>query len=338
MYYLAVDQHKRYSQVVVIDKKGKVHLNGKVANERTPFLQIFRRFGPDFQSVLEAGYNWGLIYDLLEELNFNPILGNPVKLRAIADAQIKTDSIDARTLAHLLRGGLIPPVYVPPKDIRQQRNILRQRLWLVRLRTMLKNRIHQIVERNHVNTSAFSDLFGVSGRKFLDRLSLPEPENKLLVQHLALLDYLNEQIKETEIWIEEILKDNTYRNLIETLPGFGKILSALIALEIVDISRFPHQGKFASYSGLIPSTHASGGKIFHGNLVSGCNRWLRYAFIEGAWKAIVSSPYCRAYYYRIQKKKGANSAIVALARRLSEITYKCLKENRPYEERLYQYR
>lgn len=335
MYYLGVDQHKRYSQVVVADEKGKVHLNSKVANERTPFAQIYKRFGPNFQSVLEAGYNWGLIYDLLEELDFNPILGNPLKLRAIADAQIKTDSIDARTLANLLRAGLIPPVYVPPKDIRMQRNILRQRLWLVKLRTMLKNRIHQIVERNHVETSCFSDLFGVSGRKFLDCLTLSEPENKLLSQHLALLDHVNEQVKETETWIEETLKDEPCRDIIETIPGFGKILSALIALEIVDISRFPNLGKFASYCGLIPSTYASGGKIFHGNLVSGCNRWLRYAFIEGAWKAIVSSPYCRAYYYRIQKKKGANSAIVALARRLSQITYKCLKENRPYEERLY---
>jgi len=88
-----------------------------------------------------------MMYDLLEELDIKTVVGHPLKIRAIADAKIKSDSIDAKTLAHLLRVGLIPQVHVPPKEVREQKNLLRHRLWLVRLQTMTKNRIHQLIEK-----------------------------------------------------------------------------------------------------------------------------------------------------------------------------------------------
>jgi len=98
-------------------------------------------------AVIEAGRNWGMMYDLLEELDIKTVVAHPLKIRAIADAKIKSDSIDAKTLAHLLRADLIPQVHVPPKEVREQKNLLRHRLWLVRLQTMTKNRIHQLIEK-----------------------------------------------------------------------------------------------------------------------------------------------------------------------------------------------
>ena len=121
-------------------------------------------------------------------------------------------------------------------------------------------------------------------------------------------------------------------SILNTLPGFGKILSALAALEIDDINRFSTKAKFASYSGLIPSTFASGGKVYHGDLIPTGNRWLKYVFIEASWVSIGTSGYCRFYFERIKHHKGSNVAIVALARRLSEVAYRCLKEKRAYEE------
>ncbi len=123
-------------------------------------------------------------------------------------------------------------------------------------------------------------------------------------------------------------------DILITLPGFGKILSALTALEIDDINRFSTPAKCASYSTLIPSTFASGGKVYHGNLIPGGNRWFKYVFIEASWASIRTSAYCRFYFERMTCK-GSNVAIVALVRRLSEIAYRCLKEKRVYEERPY---
>ena len=113
--------------------------------------------------------------------------------------------------------------------------------------------------------------------------------------------------------------------------------AALAALEIAAINRFTSPGKLTAYAGLVPTTYASGGKVHHGDLLPQCNRYLRYAFVEAAWSAVKSSPYCRALFAKLRKRKGANTAIIVVARRLCGIAYLCLKENRLYEERAYDY-
>lgn len=335
MITLGIDCHKKYSQVAVLNAQGKFLMDAKFSNNKEQFAQLLDNFDEPCQAVIETGYTWGIMYDLLNDMGVDVTVAHALKVKAIASAKIKTDKIDARVLAELLRANLIPEVYVPSKNIRHQKDILRQRCWLVKLKTAIKNRIHQLLTRNHIENPGFTDLFGVGGRKFLNSLSLMEPDQNLLQQDLIIYDFINEQIKLTTLWIEKSLQDNRYHTILQSLPGFGPILSALAALEIDNIARFNHPGKLSSYSGLVPSTYASGGKIYHGDLVPHCNRWLRYAFIEASWVAVATSPYFRALYYRIKKNKGANTAIVAVARRLSEITYICLKENRFYEERPY---
>lgn len=335
MYYLGIDYHKGYSQVAVVDEKGTVRTNGKIANEKKAFALLKEYYKEPYRAVIEAGRNWGMMYDLLEELDIKTVVGHPLKIRAIADAKIKSDSIDAKTLAHLLRADLIPQVHVPPKEVREQKNLLRHRLWLVRLQTMTKNRIHQLIDRNHVKRPEVKNMFGVAGRTFLKGLSLSLIDQRLLKDHLELLDNLHQHIRKTEVWIKKELKDNPLIGILITLPGFGKILSSLAALEIDDINRFRTPAKFASYSALIPSTFASGGKVYHGDLIPGGNRWLKYVFIEASWVSIRTSAYCRFYFEKMENRKNSNVAIVALARRLSEIAYRCLKEKRVYEERPY---
>jgi len=335
MYYLGIDHHKKYSQVAVVDEKGKVRSNGKIANEKKAFILLKEYYKEPCRAVIEAGRNWGMMYDLLEELDIRTVVGHPLKIRAIADAKIKSDSIDAKTLAHLLRADLIPQVHVPSKEIREQKNLLRHRLWLVRLQTMTKNRIHQLVDRNHVKMPTVKNIFGVAGRTFLEGLNLPLIDQELLKDHLELLDTLHEHIKKTEVWIGKELKNNHLMDILITLPGFGKVLSAIAALEIDNINRFRTPAKFASYSALIPSTFASGGKVYHGDLIPNGNRWLKYVFIEASWVSIRTSVYCRFYFERMKDRKNSNVAIVAIARRLYEIAYRCLKEKRAYEERPY---
>lgn len=125
--------------------------------------------------------------------------------------------------------------------------------------------------------------------------------------------------------------------ILESFPGVGSILGALIALEIDTIGRFHSPGKLAAYSGLVPSTYSSSGKTVHGRLIPS-NRHLKYAFIEAAWNAARVSPYFHDFYTRLKERKGSCKAIGAVARRLCEITYFCLKQNRAYEERPYRFR
>jgi len=112
-----------------MDEKGKVHINCKMANEKFSFAALKRHLNGNepLKAVIEAGRNWTMMYDLLEKLGIDTTVAHPLKVRTIADAKIKHDSIDARTLAHLLRTGLIPEVYVPPKNVREQKNLLHHR-------------------------------------------------------------------------------------------------------------------------------------------------------------------------------------------------------------------
>lgn len=343
MIHIGIDHHKKVSHVVAMDDVGKILWDGELASKKEAFASLKNSLPQDeaMQCVLEAGWNWGVLYDALEELEMNPLLANPLKMRLIAETFTKTDKIDATTHAIILKAGLTPLVHVPPKAVRDQKNLLRQRMWLVRLQTAIKNRIHALLGRSHLEPPERTDLFGSRGRAWMNALNLSELDGKLLKADLELFDNVRSQIRQTEQWIEETLKANDYIPILESFPGVGKILAALMALEIDTIERFAAPGKFCCYSGLVNSTYQSGGrgtKPFHGGLIPTCNHHLRYAFIEAAWTAVRVSPYFGAFFKRLKARKGAHDAIGAVARRMSEITWHCLKKKRNYEERAYQFK
>lgn len=330
--FLGVDCHKKYSYVTAINEEGQVRAEARVANQKESVRQLLEGLEGDYQAVLEAGYSWGVMHDLLEGEGVSVQVAHPTRLRAIAETQIKTDQRDSRTLAQLLRAGLIPAIHIPSKDVRELKNVLRSRMFFVKLRTMTKNRIHQILDRNHIENPGFTDLFGKAGRRFIDQIELGETEQSLLKEHLGLLDHLIQAITEIEKQIKRYLQDDPRVKLIQSIPGFGLTLATVVALETDTIDRFRNPGRLASYCGLVPKLYASGGRQSMGKLVTSSNHYLKWAFIEAAWKAQISSPYCRALFQRIRKRKGANIAVVALARRLSEIVFHLLKERRPYKE------
>jgi transposase len=231
---------------------------------------------------------------------------------------------------------LIPAAYIPGKQTRSYKEMIRQRVFLVRMRTRLKNRIHVLLDRLHVPLPSVTDIFGKRGTDYLRKLDLPGVDGEILRENLQLLEALNALIKEAEREIELLLGENPLVKLLRTVPGFGPILAAVVALEIDRIERFLSPSKLASYAGLVPPTYASGGKLFHGRLLPMSNKWLKWALVEAAWVSIRTSPYCRAYFESHKRHKGPHTAAIALARRLSEIVWHVLKENRVYEERPFQ--
>jgi transposase len=203
---------------------------------------------------------------------------------------------------------------------------------------MLKNRIHNIIDRNHLTPPERTDIFGTLGKSWMKNLSLPDPDDKLLKSHLELLATVQAHVRQTESWVNTALKDNPNIPILESLPGIGKFFAALLALEIDTIDRFSNPGKLCSYSGLANSTYSSGGKTFHGGLIPTCNKHARWAFIEASWIAIRVSPYFSSFYKRLRARIGAQNAIGAVARKLCETTYVCLKHKREYREMPYRFR
>jgi transposase len=337
IYYTGIDYHKRYSVACTLDAQGHKIREARIdANAPAAFAAYFKALDKPSKVTMEACWNWGVLHDLLETLENveEVILSNPAKNRIIAESMHKNDRFDAFCLATLLRGDFISRVHVPSREVRGKKNLVRQRQWLARVRTMVRNRIHSLIDRHPLlPRPAVKDIFCMRGVHWLNEAPLPGDERLLLDDDLQMHTTLNTQIKAMEKRISEVNIDNETLRRIQTLPGIGAILAPLIALEIDDPKRFPSADKFCAYAGLVPTTRASGGKISHGGLLPFCNKWLRWAFIEGAWVAIVCSPYFGAFYKRHRaRSKGANNAITITARRMAQIAWKMLDEKRDYSE------
>lgn len=339
MKYVGIDYHKRYSVVCIVDDVGNI-----VAEERIEHA-FPERFGGllgqhvPCQVAFEATMNWGWLHELLEQIPglTRIVMANPLHVRLIAAAQVKTDKVDARKLAQLLRANLLPASHMPDRATRLRKEVLRQRTFWVRERTKVRNRIHRLLGRQHgLAMPQVSDLFGKKGRAALNKLVVQDPDDLLLRQQLTMLDILALSIRELEEKIALNGEGDQAVTLLSTVPGLGPILGNVIATEIDGIARFGASDQLCAYAGLIPTTSSSGDKTYHGRLVSGCNKWLRWALVEAAWVAVG----CDAYFgglYRHHRARGkkANTAIMITARRMCQIIFCVLHEKRPYQARVW---
>jgi transposase len=332
-----IDYHKRYSVAHVLDGRGETMRKGRIEPNS---LQAFAAFFSGFEEkqvrcVFEASMNWGYLYDLLHEIEevADVTMAHPFKTRIIAEAQIKTDKLDARWLAELHRAGLIAKSHASSRDARRRKELLRQRCFFVRQRTAIRNRIHNLLGgQRELRMPQVSDLFGKKGMEALGKLALEKAHHRLMLdQDLAMMGELNVHIKSAEAAIAADFAGNVDYELLLSIPGFGPTLAALAASEIDGIGRFPAGKKLLGYAGLAPTVSSSGGKTHHGRMMRSCNRWLKWAFIEAAWVSIG----CDAYFggiYRTAKARGkkANTAITIVANRMATIVYHMLTQQRKY--------
>ena len=170
--WVGIDLHRRRSQIAIIDEHGELTLSRRIVNDRDTFRELLG--DPDGTHVaLEATYGWEWLAELLEEAGYDVHLAHPLRTQAIAAARVKTDAVDAKTLAHLLRTGLLPEAYIAPPELRDLRELLRHRAVLTRMRTAVKNRVHALLARQGI-LPEHTDLFGKAGREFLAGLELPD--------------------------------------------------------------------------------------------------------------------------------------------------------------------
>lgn len=333
MLYVGVDVHKKESQLTVVDGRGRIVGQERVATRREAVIGALRRYEGPKEAVVEACSLWGPMHDWLEEVAEKVVVAHPGRVRVIGDARIKTDKIDSEKLAQLLRVNLIPAAYAPSRETRGVKRVLRRRAFVVAVRTMVKNRVQWLLTQHEVERPEVSDLFGVAGMSWLKGLELPSTDGELLREDVKLVEHLGGHLKRTEQLIRRLSRGDEAVERLKSLPGIGEFLSVLIRYEVDDIGRFPSAKRFASYTGLVPSTYSSGARTTHGSLTKRGNRWLRWALVEAVWPGIRCSPWLRRYYERIKARRGARDACVATARKLAELVWQIWTEGRCYEER-----
>ena len=334
-YHIGVDYHKSYSHLVVQDTTGRILRSGRVKNNRQSLGSFLERYRANSHAVVEATRNWMVIYDWLDDICDDVVLAHPLKVKAIADAKIKTDKIDATVLAHLLRADLVPEAWAPREKARELRVALRERMFYVRLRTMMKNRIVTVFDRYPEQTAQLQkmrDLFGKTGRQQLSLIDVSEIDRLQIDRGLEFIDDVDNRIRQSEATIRVMTKTNGNVKLLKTIPGIGEFFARLIEAEIDDIARFRSAKKLAAYAGLVPSTYSSGGKTYHGKIIKQGNKWLRWAFVEAVAPAVATDPQLRAQYEHL-KFRGTNKARVAIARKLLTIAFQILRDQRAFERR-----
>jgi transposase len=336
MQYVGIDYAKLRSHFTVMTPEGRVMKRGYVANTPEALATFMDALPPDHRAVvLEACRNWTVMHDLIAPYAQQITLAHPLKVKAIASARIKTDAIDSRTLTDLLRADLIPAAHIRPAAVRARQQVLRQRAFCTKLRTGVRNQIHTLLDRQapalRTAYHAFKDVFTQAGRQWMQTAALPEAERVLLTRYLAVEQTLTEQQAATTAEVTAWLAEDRAMQLVDSIPGIGAVLAALIAVEIDGIVRFGSAGQLASYAGLVPSTYSSGVVTRHGPITKQGNRWLRWALIEAVWPAIRSNAALRRFYDRIKARRGANPAKVATARKLCALVFQVLTRQTPFE-------
>jgi len=336
--YIGLDLHKKSIFATVLGEDGKILSKVKIGPTTTDICYFLKSQGSkeDLSVSMEASYNWPYYYRAAEEAADTIVLAHPMKTRIIGEAKIKTDKIDSKVLAYMLKADMLPKAYVPSRDAMEDKVLLRARISLVRIRTQIKNKIHAIVARNrdsYCGLENLADIFVRTGQKILRDTKICPTDHKIITGYLDLMDEVNKKIKDVESQIGKRATVDHDIELLKTIPGIGTFTAFLVKSEIDDISRFPSKQKLSSYAGLIPSTHSSGERLHHGRIVKQGNKFLRWALTEAAQTSIRCSEYFRYHYSRIRSRKSANSATIAVARRMLEIIYIMLKEGREYIEK-----
>ena len=322
--WVGVDLHRRRSQIAIIDEHGELTLSRRIVNDPGTFKELLG--DPDGTHVaLEATYGWEWLADLLEEAGYGVHLAHPLRTRAIAAARVKTDAVDAPTLAHLLRTGLLPEAYIAPPELRDLRELLRHRVVLTNMRSAVKNRVHALLARQGIRPEQ-SDLFGKAGREFLGALELPEGSRRRLDSLMSLIGDFDREITATTREIDQRAKTDERVPVLCQIPGIGRYTAMLIIAEVGEVKRFPTPRHLCAWAGVTPTVRSSDGKARLGHISHQGSTILRWALTEAAQKIPTGGGPLRAMFERIAKRRGRSIAKVAVARQILTLCYYGLRD------------
>jgi transposase len=322
---VGIDLHRNRSHIAVIDEQGEVTLSRRIVNGRETFLELLGGLEGESQIAVEATYGWEWLAELLEDAGYDLHLAHPLRTRAIAAARVKTDAVDAKTLALLLRADLLPEAYVAPRELRDLRELLRHRIALTAMRSALKNRVHAILAKHGI-TREHSDLFGKGGRQFLAALELREAPRARLDSLIALICDFDREIDETSKEIDQRAKADDRVEVLCQIRGIGPYTAMLILAEVGEISRFPDARHLCAWAGLTPTVRSSDGKARLGHISRQGSPALRWALVEAAQKCTTGGGPLREQFERIAKRRGRKIAKVAVARQILTLSYYGLRD------------
>jgi transposase len=339
MLHAGLDLSRRKIDVCLLSDDGE-HLDQLVVppdagSLRTLAQRIDDLHGQPVCAVIESMTGARIVHDTLEQEGWDVEIADAQKVKGLAPLACKTDKIDSKVLATLSHRDLVPAIWLPDPRVREERELARFRLHLVKHRSALKNRIHSTLI-NFGRPCPVTDLFGVEGRKLLGRLDVPEPWRSNVAASLALIDDLGAEIEDANRRLKAGHANHPYVPLLLSAPGIGWVLAFTIASEIGEIERFASPQKLTGYTGLCPRVVQSGESDRRGPLSKHGPTYLRWALLEATMHALKHPAYAERYQRnkrRLGRQRGAKVAQIDIARRLAHAIWHMLTRNETFAPR-----
>lgn len=328
--YVGLDVHKHFIEVCILDRSGKAVFRGR-AECRREELECFakEKLKRSDRVALEATTNTWPVVDILRPFVAEIVVGNPLKTKAIAEAKVKTDKVDAEVLAQLLRCDYLPSVWQPDEPTQRLRGWITHRAALMTQRSRLKNHIQSQLGRLLIYPPC-KVLWTKTGLAWLKTVELPPDERLMLESELRQLAAIDRERALLDERLASLAEHEPRAKLLMTIPGVSFIVGLGIIAALGDVRRFEDGAHAAAYLGLVPSTRQSANHCYHGHITKVGNRQARGLLTQAAQHASRHPGPLGAFFRRLTKRKNRSVAITAVARKLVTIAYLMLKNNEPY--------
>jgi transposase len=328
---IGMDIHRTFAEVVIWED-GRLRPAGRVDMTRAGLEGFGRSLAREDEVVVEATGNAMAVVRVLTPYVARVIVANPLQVKAIAHARIKTDKIDAGVLASLRAADFLPEIWLPDAETERLRRLVARRNQVVRHRTRVKNEVHAILHAHLIPPCPHADLFGRLGREWLSRQTLPDDERAAIARHLRELDRLGEDLVALDTDVAAAAIDDPSVRRLLTITGVNLTVAAGLVAAIGDVRRFSSPQKLVSYVGLNPRVRQSGlGLAQYGRISKHGRAHARAMLVEAAWAAAKAPGPLRALFLRIRGRRGHQVAAVAVARKLAVLCWQLLTKEADYQ-------
>ena len=313
-FYCGIDLHARTMYVCILNHDGEILVHRDMKAHPETFLKVIAPYREDIVVAVECLFTWYWLADLCAQQGLPFVLGHALYMKAIHGGKAKNDRIDARKIAVLLRGGMIPQAYVYRAEMRATRDLLRRRMHLMRKRAELLGHIQNTNSQYNLPEIGKKIAYKASRDGIAERCPDPAVQKSIEVD-LALIDHYDRLLRDMELTVLKTAKQHDANTLylLRTVPGIGEILSLVLLYEIHDIQRFPRVRAFVSDCRLVKCAKASAGKRDGTSGPTMGNASLQWAFSEAAVLFVRAHPAGQQSRTRLERKHSPAKALPVLA-------------------------
>jgi len=336
--YIGMDVHKRNWMISIVTKDVFLKRFSQEPDVERLIRTLKKHYpGAAYKCVYEAGYCGFWIAEALQKEGIDCIIVNPADI-PITNKQKnqKTDKIDSRKLAELLRTGLLAGIYIPKVDNLEDRSLLRSRSLLIKSQSAMKNRIKASLAFYGIKIpeEQLSKYWAKNYINYLRTIKFTQSSGQeAFAALLRQLDYYREDILYVTRKIRELARTEKYKDKVKhllTIPGIGIINALTLLTEADDICRFSSANKFRGYIGLIPKEHSSGERINRSSMSKRGNNRLKTMLVESAWVAVRTDPAMTLAFEKLTKRLAKSKAIIRIARKLANRVLRVLVTKEEY--------